>query len=420
MVCTVSKQTKRKNWFFTALGVLASTGLAIALINPASSQAGVSWHRVGNGNLDVMKQADGSYLLYPAPTTYVPGVKGSQGKEFKLGTKAAYKLIQNGDSFTPQAVTMKDAKVTVGKRQAELVQAAGHSFVTNKEKTHRLKSGEVIMETEDSSNLIAVSDDGSTSRALLNNDGYDALLAKVIAKNEGKGEDKQYLVWATNAHAMLDGEKVVFSSNKNTIEHGTDDYSVFVVDADGSNEKVLIDSEQYGAVGIIGTTGNLVVAHNIERRSVITADVVTGEIKEYVINGWPQVLAANGNNLMFRPLVGDYIQQNDLRVLNLTTGAISQVTGMPAGYFYNTGGEWSPDGTRFAFYANGLQNKNEAKMYRDNNLLVMFDTTTLKIQTIGTPPGNRSLYPLGALHWVGDNQLLTYADDDSAWLVDLK
>jgi Tol biopolymer transport system component len=125
-------------------------------------------------------------------------------------------------------------------------------------------------------------------------------------------------------------------------------------------------------------------------------------------------LSPDGSKILFRKVSGMYIQK-DLWVLDLTTGNETKVEGMPNGYFYNTGGEWSPDGTKFAFYANGFTNIDKNKIYRDNNLLSIIDTADFKITSYEKPQVTANLYPLGALHWIGNENILTYLDDNSSW-----
>lgn len=58
-----------------------------------------NWLKIGQGNLDVLREENG-FVLFPTATTYTPGVTGSKGKEFRLGTLKAYKLqIREDDSI---------------------------------------------------------------------------------------------------------------------------------------------------------------------------------------------------------------------------------------------------------------------------------------------------------------------------------
>lgn len=419
------KDRIRKKLLLASVGILTSSALAVVLLNPTPTQALAEWHRIGNGNLDVMKTTNG-WLLYPSPTTYVVGLKDSagkefsKGKEFKMGSKVAYKMdLLDVQALAPQQVPVTENVLSVGPDNVSFVKVNGHAFLSNQDETKRIATGEIVMEVSDQSNLWLVSDDGATARPLLSGTGYEALKQKVLDDNRNKGEDKLYLVWAYNPHPVNGGKQIAYSSNKQSIPLGKDDYSVYVVNSDGSNERVLIDAQQFGGVRIVGTAKDTVVAHSPKNKSIVVGNVLDGETKEFIINGWPEALSPEGTQLFFRKIEGNYIKQNDLWVLNLTTGVESKVTGMPAGYFYNAAGEWSPDGTRYAFYANGLNNISDKKMYRDNNLLVVVDTSTMTIKSYGKPPGTANIYPLGSIHWLDNTKILTYLDDNSSWIADV-
>lgn len=126
------------------------------------TQAQATWRNIGNGNLGIMKTNEG-WLFYPEPTTYVLGVNGSQGKEFRLGSKNAYQVKQiNGDKLAPESVSVSETEVQIGTDKLPILKANGHTFIAYKDKTKRVKSGEVVVEAPDKSNLWVLSESSST------------------------------------------------------------------------------------------------------------------------------------------------------------------------------------------------------------------------------------------------------------------
>jgi hypothetical protein len=395
------------------LGVVV-TSITVSLIQQPI-EADTGWFRVGNGNMDIMTD-ENSTLFYPSPTTYIEGLQGARGKDFKLGTKAAYKLSSPTDSSVqPKQINVIDDSVTLNDEIIPIIKVDGMAFLANREETRRISTGQIVTDVKDRSNLWLISNDGATAFPLLNNTGYDDLLRKVIEDNGTKEEDKIYLVRANNPKPVSNGTQIAFQSNMHVASSGKGDSSVYVVNIDGSNERILMDSEKYGSVRIVDTAKDIVVAHNTNKNTLIIGDTQTGVVTEYPFNGWADVLSQDGRFLFFRKIDGDNVTQN-FYVINLSTGEESKVSGLPNGYFYNTGGEWSPDGTRFTFIANGFDQINEKKLYRDNNLLVVLDTETMSIQSYGKPEGSAAIYPLGSIHWTDSNHIMVYFDDDSSWI----
>jgi hypothetical protein len=400
----------KKRSFIVATLVISSILTIVIITNSTKSIASNDgWHKIGTGNLGVMGVQNG-WVLYPEPTTYILGLQGSKGKEYKLGSEKTYFL---DSTLNSKALANTKTKAKVGPDQREFIRTNDYTFSAS-DSAKTLSSGVIITGTSDNSNLWITSNDGTSSKELLNNTGYDILKDEISKANENKGEDKLYLDWGSNPIPLDEGKLIAFTSNKQTISSGDSNESVYVVKQDGSNETLLIDSKKYGGMRLVGASKDIVVAHNAEKFSLLVANASTSQVKEYLFNGWADALSPDGTNLVFRKVVGMYIQK-DLWILNLTTGIEAKVEGMPNDYFYNTGGEWSPDGTKFAFYANGFNNIDKNKIYRDNNLLSVIDTANFNITSYGKPQVSANLYPLGALHWIGNENILTYLDDDSSW-----
>lgn len=413
------KSGKSRKKLVYGLGAITLVSALAVSSTLDSSQAGQSWHYVGNGNLDVVNVGN-EWILYPTPTTYTPGVAGAKEKEFKMGSKFAYKMgfSNNGTITSPRPVDLTEKQVITKNESIPIIVTDGKAFLGNKSKTRRLSNGSIVTDVADHSNLYVISDDGSSIKSLLDSTWYNETFRQVIEDNEHKEEDKVYLYWAHNPHPVSSGQQIAYQSNRHSVSSGFGGTSVYVVNSDGSNDRILIDAMKYGPMWIVGAAKDIVVAHVPNNHSIIAANVVTGEIKQYSIQGWAESLSPNSKYLVFRKAEGGYILP-DLFVLNLETSQESKISGMPSEYFYNAEGEWSPDGIRYAFYANGEKNINPSKLYRDNNLLTVIDTETMSITSYGKPPGNRSLYPLGAIHWIDSTHLITYSDDDTSWVVDV-
>ncbi|MBO8172574.1 MAG: PD40 domain-containing protein [Bacillaceae bacterium] len=394
---------KKRQLLWISSSVLAVVALTLTLLSPDSTKEQSEWHAVGNGNLGVHHINDG-YLLYPVATTYVPGVNGSKLTEYKLGTKNGYILEKDGGNIQP--VQISESTLAIGSETVSIIKVNGHAFATDRTDIKRVSTGFVVGSREYYTNIWLVSEDGSIAKPLVNTDGYSEAKQKLKRINKDKGEDMVSLVWAANPYPLHKGDKIAYLSNRTTLSN---DWNVRVINSDGTDDRVLIDGAGYGGINIVGTTDNLVIAHTTVNK-LIVANSETGEVKEINLDGlFPFSVSPAGHVLLMT-------QNNDIRVMDLKTGSVSK-TNMPSGYFYNTGGDWSDDGKRFAFYANGFENIDDSKLYRDNIQVAVLDVTTSKIETYGKPPGSASLYPLGEIQWIGDSQLLTYTVNDTAWLV---
>ncbi|TBL67981.1 hypothetical protein [Paenibacillus thalictri] len=382
-----------------------STSVPTTPSKPSDSWA---WKKIGKGQLDTFHIKDG-VILYPEPITY----KGFPGKDFTSGTTTAYFIRASDEQFSsPDSfeITMKPLAFGTGFTvKDQLFSADGKSI--------KMASGDLVRGDEDQKNLWLISNDGSV-KSILSTKGYDELDLKVKADAANSGESKYRLNWSSDPHPMVDGIKIAFVSNRNGILSKNRGNSVFLVNKDGSNEKLLIDSQKYGNLTIVGTAKDLAAAQN-DKNSLIIVNATSGEIKEFPINGMSIAISPDGTKVLFRK-VAEASVQKDLWLLDVKSGKETIVDGFPQGYFFNLAGEWSPDSAKYAFYGNGIEVTDKTKGYRDNNILLVIDSASSTMSLYGKPEGTASIYPLGTNHWIDSQHVLVYLDDDTTWIAKLK
>lgn len=329
-----------------------------------------NWLKIGQGNLDVLLE-EGGFVLFPTATTYTPGVAGSKGKEFRLGTLKAYKLkIQEDDSIWSKELPIEEIVLKSGESSIPLVRIEERLLLANGQKNDVTAENETLL-SDYEANIGLIAKDGASVRKLLDTSGREAFLEKA-RKKFGSGEGKMFPYWAVSPKTIHDGKQIVFVSNVD--EELTGQFALHLIDTDGSNHKVIVSGGPFnGLHRILGVAGNVVIVQT-GRNSVVQADLGTGGVKEFPIGGTAEILSPDASRLIFRKDQKGLLP--DLWVLNLKTGEQAKASGMPQGYFYNSGGEWSPDGAKFAFYGLGENNRNAAKSHRDNNILLPIWITT--------------------------------------------
>jgi hypothetical protein len=370
-----------------------------------------TWKKLGAGDLNVFHTKDG-IILYPEPITSI-GLKGSSVKGLLLGTKAYYIPAADEQFTNPEELEIAMKPIASGTGftvKDQLFPADGMSI--------KMSSGELVGVVGDQTNLWLATEDGNTIKSILSTKGYDELNQQVKADQENAGESKYNLNWSSDPHPMEDGIKLAFVSNRNGILSKKRGQSIYIVNKDGSNEKLLIDSQKYGNMTIIGTAKDLLAAEN-DKNSLIIVNVTSGEVKEFPINGMPISISPNAATVLFRK-VNDASVQKDLWQIDVKSGKETIVAGFPQGYFFNTAGEWSPDGAKYAFYGNGLEVTDKTRGYRDNNILLIIDSASSSMTSYGKPEGTASIYPLGTNYWIDANHVLVYLDDDTTWVAKLK
>ncbi|MDQ0876008.1 hypothetical protein QFZ77_004667 [Paenibacillus sp. V4I3] len=371
-----------------------------------------TWKKIGKGDLNVFHTKDG-IILYPEPITYI-GLKGHSGKDFTLGTTTAYFMRDSDQQFSsPETleIAMKPLAMGTGFTvKNQLFPADGMSM--------KMASGGLVRSDGDQKNLWLLSEDGNSANPILSTKGYDELNIKVKTDKANSGESKYSLNWGSDPHPMANGMKIAFVSNRNGILSVKRGQSVYIVNKDGSNEKLLIDSQKYGNLTIVGTAKDLVAAET-DKHSLIIVNTTSGEVKELPVNGSSIAISPDGAKVLFRKVVEASVQK-DLWLLNVENGKETMVAGFPQGYFFNTAGEWSPDGAKYAFYGNGIEVIDKTKGYRDNNILLIIDSASSTMSSYGKPEGTANIYPLGTNHWIDAMHVLVYLDDDTTWIAKIR
>lgn len=407
------KVIKNKKMLLVTGCVTICTAAVLVGLNPLQSKADSTWSQIGNGNLSVMDE-QGDYLFYPTPIDYIQPLQGVKGKEFKLGNSdEGYKL--DAKTFTVAKMASIKTNITLKSEQIESFKVGSKLFLGTNEISKRTASNKIITEDGTQSNLFTVDDNGN-SKSLLSEVGKSTLQQKISKLNETRGEDKLALNWASNPYAVSNGSKVAFLSNKKAINNNTGENSLYVVNEDGTNETLVVDSAIYGDLRLVGTANDLVLV-DTENDSIVVTNAKTNDTKELPIKGRTYSFSPDGKSVLYRKLINGDALSKDFYIYNLETNGECMVTGMPDRYVYNTGGSWSPDGKRFVFIANGLDQIDATKLYRDNNLLVAINTETMQYENFGKPAVTASIYPLGTVQWVGNDKVTTYLDNNTTWMV---
>ncbi|WNQ09638.1 hypothetical protein MJA45_18645 [Paenibacillus aurantius] len=199
-----------------------------------------------------------------------------------------------------------------------------------------LATGEQIKQDGSTNNITVLSRDGKTERYVFPAEAYDNLLKRVQLENPGSGESKTILYWASRPTPVNDGRAIAFESNKNAVLTKKQTFSIHLVNADGTGEKVLVDGAKYGYAVLLDSLGSRLVAES-EDRSVLDIDVVTGAIRKHEVNSHLEALSKDGRYVLYRGMDSDVLVGRKLWVIDLETGQKTAAGDVPQDYIYNKG-----------------------------------------------------------------------------------
>ncbi|KRF44016.1 hypothetical protein ASG93_03660 [Paenibacillus sp. Soil787] len=197
-------------------------------------------------------------------------------------------------------------------------------------------TGEQIKQDGSTNNITVLARDGKTERYLFPAEAYDNLLKRVQLENPGSGESKTILYWASRPTPVNDGRAIAFESNKNAVLSKKQAFSIHLVNADGTGEKVLVDGAKYGYAVLLDSVGSRLVAES-EDRSVLDIDVVTGDIRKHEVNGHLDALSKDGRYVLYRGMDSEVLVGSKLWIINLETGQKTAAGDVPQSYIYNKG-----------------------------------------------------------------------------------
>lgn len=402
----------RKKIFFLILTILiVFLGIYfIKLYTPGINENNSSvWKEIGKGNLKAVDE-NGTWKLYPVGARYID-MLGIEGEEYKLLSQDVYEQdILSFKKIPSSIITIE----TINGNKSKIVKTDTELYDTKYEPNKRMvrtKDNDLIISEYD--NLWLIDHNSEKAKSFLDLTGYEET-SKILYNLNQNRDNKIFLNWGSNAFVTEDQEKIIFHSNRDSVINGNSFNSIYSVDTEGNNIKLLLDAEKYNQnIEVIGCANNLVVAYLNDNDSLVTYNLTDDEGKEIKLNGYPDSLSPDGNYLLYRKIVDDVIQR-EFYVLNLTDGS-EEFIGMPDDYFYNSNGAWSPDSKKYAFYLNGYSNNDTNKGYRTNVKIGIVDIESKQINTYDNPSDKNYLYTLGSISWLGNNQVICYTDDNTTW-----
>lgn len=75
----------------------------------------------------------------------------------------------------------------------------------------------------------------------------------------------------------------------------------------------------------------------LDKDSLLVTNAVTGETKEYAIQGLPDAISKDGTHVLFRKVKENYVL-SELWLLQLSTGKETRIGDVPQDYYFNKGG----------------------------------------------------------------------------------
>lgn len=383
--------------FCVIIVALIITGSA-ALERSSVEPAGHNWYRLGKGNLKAELSAN-NYIIHPAPAEYVD----------MLGIGGHDKTLLLTDSYEVKKI---DQKLHV-KRMSSIIRTIN---IENKFSVNTLRAGKAIFNVSNnnggtlSNGKIITGDNQSYSNIYIIGSSGNAvklLNSKMLDRNNSTGAS----VKASNPVSSQNGNTIAFLSNAAWGGKKISDVSVFDISSAGGTPKLIIDASQYKEdANFLMAGGDSIIAYFKNSGIIAVYSLSSGRIRKVPFKGFPVSLSPDGKKLLYKN--GELAAE--LFLLDMGSGKTTSVASVD-GYFYNAGGAWSPDSTKFAFYLNGDNNNDPSRTYRTNVKIGIIDVKTGNVTSYSGPNSSSILYCKGEISWAGNGFIIANTSDNYSW-----
>lgn len=371
------------------------------------------WQLLGTGNLEAIQVGD-KWLLHSVPTTYI---QDTQGKKFDLRSPTVYAPKPD--------LPVASAPLSVPAKSTLLNTPNGHSlrvlktdeqvFDATNAHSQPLADGRLVFADSKQENIWLVDQQGTVSPLL---DSTGLAEAQKLTDEYWKQDDAYgSVVWAAHPLVSEDGNTVLFYSNRDNIRNKFFADNIYAVDVTEKDKRprLVFDSKPYKmGVQLINMVDDTVVGYIGPTNTLLLHDLKKAKTTEMLLGGYPTSLSPDGRTLLYRKVEKNVVGL-DFYLRDINTGKDTKAA-MPQGYFFNQIGAWSPNGGKFAFYLNGFQDNNPSKRYRTHVKIGVLDVESATISVYNPPPkAGGTLYPLGSISWLDNQQVVAYTTDDTSW-----
>lgn len=383
--------------FFSIIAALIVTG-SIALAHSFAEPAGPNWYKLGRGNLKAELSGD-KYIIHPAPAEYMD-MFGINGYTKTLLLSDSYEVKKIDQKLHVRKISSSTRNINIEDRfSVNTLKAGKILFDVSKNSGGTISTGEVVVGDNQSYSNIYLVDSSGRAAKLLD--------SKIIDKNNITGAS----VKASNPVSAGNGSTITFLSNAAWDGRKVSNISVFRVSPSGGSPKLIIDASKYKEdVNSIMAGGDSITAYFKNKGILAVYSLSSGKLREVSFKGFPVSLSSDGKTLLFKK---DELAV-ELFLLNIGSGKTIKVASVE-GYFYNYGGAWSPDGTKFAFYLNSDSDNDPSRAYRTNVKIGVIDVRTGAVTSYSGPNSLSTLYPNGDISWVENGFIIANTCDNYSW-----
>lgn len=223
-----------------------------------------------------------------------------------------------------QQMEMSQPLKWASEKRSIVFEAYGISFV-NPFETRKILTGEAVKSAHDASNVYLEKENGKITPLFHAND------YRTLADELQRRDSSDLLVWTSGPYPVDNGNQIVFVSNRTTILDGITDKSLHMVDTEGKNEVIMLDSRLYGDIRIVDTFGAWVFAESADH-SLILFNVLTREMKKFEIEGHVDAVSENATHVLYRKMMDDYVLP-ELWMFHVDHASEQLIGDMPDNYF---------------------------------------------------------------------------------------
>jgi Uncharacterized protein related to the periplasmic component of the Tol biopolymer transport system len=393
------KKQHRLNIFLIVFVVLVIAGI-ILVDNLNKVRPANGWYKLGEGNLKA-ECIDGKYVLHPAPAVYINmlGINGEAGSLFVTNSFE----VKDADASKPNLKRISSKLEYINVQDAfsvSVIKSGKWLFGESKNFGGRLSDGRLVMgDNERSGNIFLLDGKGSME---------ELLDIKSLDEKDGANNIK-----AASPIVAGNGSSIVFLSSAGWDKSKVSNLSAFMVNPSSKNPKLIIDASKFSSdISYISAGGNTVAAGFKSPGKIAVYDIKTGNVKSINADGTPVCISPDGKSLLIK--TGQ--EAAELSVVSLDNGSLKKVN--LQGLVYISGGEWSPDSSKFAFYLCGTGDNDPAKSYKTNVKIGVLDRDKGTV-AIYEKPWLSNLYPNGCISWIGNKYITASTDDNISWALKL-
>jgi hypothetical protein len=240
--------------------------------------------------------------------------------------------------------------------------------------------------------------------------GYDRQALWSAIQEDSHGA---YVTWAYAPKVSPEGREVYYLSSRNG-DPNQNGLSVWVMGLDGTNDRLVVDAETLGSeatLQLLHVSNQELLLYEGKGDTLLLSSPSGQDIRTVVSGYLPIAVSPLGDYVVVRRIQNGTASAS-LSAIRVRDGSVIAFPELPAPLGFMNKGAWSPDGRKFAYYANDFR-----KVMSEVLVLVEFRGDRLEQRIVAGAPDRAHFDPSGTLQWLNPGHLIVYLTNGESWVL---